>query len=146
MSLSLCHDFWNPQILSPNLGRGGHQKQIDYAIIHLRRNLGYCSLLPRIFRYIVGQILVGINGGCLASHWILIQDATMMFVGVLTLTVSYNVTENGWVICYVWSLFFHGVGLGSEDLMTATSGVENTVGFEVYRELSRVFVRSKSQQ
>jgi hypothetical protein len=41
----------------------------------------------------------------------------MMFVGGRTLTHSYNVTENGWVVCYVWSLFVHGVGLGSEDLM-----------------------------
>jgi hypothetical protein len=46
------------------------------------------------------------------------QDATIMFVGLLTLTASWGVTENGWVICYVWSLLFHGVGLGSEDLMT----------------------------
>jgi hypothetical protein len=74
------------------------------------------------------------------------QDATIMFVGLPTLTASWGVTENGWVICYVWSLLFHGVGLGSEDLMTATSGMENIVGFELYRELSPLFVRSKAQQ
>jgi hypothetical protein len=68
-----------------------------------------------------------------------------MFVGLLMLTASWGVTENGWVICYVWSLFFHGVDLVSGDLLTATFGMENTVEFEVYRELSPLF-RSKAQQ
>lgn len=35
---------------------------------------------------------------------------------------------DGWVICYVWSLFFYGIGVGGEYPMTATSGMENAVG------------------
>jgi hypothetical protein len=51
-----------------------------------------------------------------------------MFVGLLMLTAAWGVTENGWVICYVWSLFFYGIGVGGEYPMTATSGMENAVG------------------
>jgi hypothetical protein len=51
-----------------------------------------------------------------------------MFIGLLMLTAAWGVTENGWVICYVWSLFFYGVGVGGEYPMTATSGMENAVG------------------
>ncbi|KAH0014606.1 MFS general substrate transporter, partial [Aureobasidium melanogenum] len=68
---------------------------------------------------IVGQILVGIIGDWLGRRWGLIQDATIMFVGLLMLTASWGVTQNGWVICYVWSLFFYGVGVGGEYPMTA---------------------------
>lgn len=35
-----------------------------------------------------------------------------MFVGLLMLTAAWGVTQNGWVICYVWSLFFYGIGVG----------------------------------
>jgi hypothetical protein len=51
-----------------------------------------------------------------------------MFVGLLMLTAAYGVTENGWVICYAWSLFFYSIGVGGEYPMTATSGMENAVG------------------
>jgi hypothetical protein len=51
-----------------------------------------------------------------------------MFIGLLMLTASWGVTLNGWVICYAWSLFFYGVGVGGEYPMTATSGMENAVG------------------
>ena len=44
------------------------------------------------------------------------------------LTAAWGVTQNGWVICYVWSLFFYSVGVGGEYPMTATSGMENAVG------------------
>lgn len=39
-----------------------------------------------------------------------------------------NLFSDGWVICYVWSLFFYGIGVGGEYPMTATSGMENAVG------------------
>lgn len=39
-----------------------------------------------------------------------------------------NASPDGWVICYVWSLWFYGVGVGGEYPMTATSGMENAVG------------------
>jgi hypothetical protein len=51
-----------------------------------------------------------------------------MFVGLIMLTSAWGVSQNGWVICYAWSLFFYGVGVGGEYPMTATSGMENAVG------------------
>ena len=51
-----------------------------------------------------------------------------MFIGLLMLTAAWGVTQNGWVICYTWSLFFYGIGVGGEYPMTATSGMENAVG------------------
>ncbi|KAF2750607.1 putative MFS phosphate transporter [Sporormia fimetaria CBS 119925] len=77
---------------------------------------------------IVGQILVGIVGDWLGRRFGLIQDAVIMFVGLLMLTAAWGVTQNGWVICYVWALFFYGIGVGGEYPMTATSGMENAVG------------------
>jgi MFS family permease len=78
--------------------------------------------------YFIGQVLVGVIGDWLGRRWGLIQDATIMFVGLLMLTAAWGVTQNGWVICYVWALFFYGVGVGGEYPMTATSGMENAVG------------------
>ncbi len=77
---------------------------------------------------IIGQILVGILGDWLGRRWGLIQDATIMFLGLLMLVASWGVTLNGWVICYAWALFFYGIGVGGEYPMTATSGMENAVG------------------
>ena len=51
-----------------------------------------------------------------------------MFLGLIMLTAAWGVTQNGWVICYAWSLFVYGVGVGGEYPMTATSGMENAVG------------------
>ncbi|KAJ5242865.1 uncharacterized protein N7469_001192 [Penicillium citrinum] len=81
-----------------------------------------------IIGIIVGQILVGFVGDWIGRRWGLIQDATIMFVGLLMLTAAWGVTQNGWVICYAWSLFFYSVGVGGEYPMTATSGMENAVG------------------
>ena len=61
---------------------------------------------------IVGQMLVGVLGDWLGRRWGLIQDATIMFIGLIMLVAAWGVTENGWVICYVWSLFFYGIGVG----------------------------------
>ena len=77
---------------------------------------------------IVGQILVGILGDWLGRRHGLIQDAVIMFLGLLMLTAAWGVTQNGWVICYVWALFFYGIGVGGEYPMTATAGMENAVG------------------
>ncbi|BCR88015.1 putative MFS phosphate transporter [Aspergillus chevalieri] len=77
---------------------------------------------------IVGQILVGFLGDWLGRRWGLIQDAAIMFIGLLMLTAAWGLTLNGWVICYAWSLFFYGIGVGGEYPMTATSGMENAVG------------------
>ena len=51
-----------------------------------------------------------------------------MFLGLIMLVASWGVTQNGWVVCYAWSLFIYGIGVGGEYPMTATSGMENAVG------------------
>lgn len=56
----------------------------------------------------VGQIGVGIIGDWIGRRWGLIQDAVIMFVGLLMLTSSWGLTLQGWIICYGWSLFFYG--------------------------------------
>lgn len=35
-----------------------------------------------------------------------------MLLGLVMLTAAWGVTENGWVICYAWSLFVYGIGVG----------------------------------
>ncbi|KAJ5235673.1 uncharacterized protein N7469_004841 [Penicillium citrinum] len=77
---------------------------------------------------IVGQILVGFLGDWIGRRWGLIQDATIMFIGLLMLTAAWGVTQNGWIICYAWSLFFYSIGVGGEYPMTATIGMENGYG------------------
>lgn len=51
-----------------------------------------------------------------------------MFIGLIMLIAAWGVTQNGWVICYTWSLFFYGIGVGGEYPMTATAAMENAVG------------------
>lgn len=57
----------------------------------------------------VGQMGVGIIGDWIGRRWGLIQDAAIMFVGLLMLTASWGLNLQGWVICYAWSLFFYGM-------------------------------------
>ncbi|KAK3938050.1 major facilitator superfamily domain-containing protein [Diplogelasinospora grovesii] len=75
----------------------------------------------------VGQLGVGVIGDWIGRRWGLIQDAAIMFVGLLMLTASWGLDLNGWVICYAWSLFFYGFGVGGEYPITATSSMENAV-------------------
>jgi MFS family permease len=49
-----------------------------------------------------------------------------MFLGLLMLTASWGTSLNSWIICYAWSLFFYGVGVGGGYLMTATAAMENS--------------------
>jgi hypothetical protein len=35
-----------------------------------------------------------------------------MTLGLVMLTAAWGLTQNGWVICYVWSLFIYGIGVG----------------------------------
>ncbi|PYH95623.1 MFS phosphate transporter [Aspergillus ellipticus CBS 707.79] len=81
-----------------------------------------------IIGIIVGQVLVGFVGDWIGRRWGLLQDAWVMFLGLVMLTCAWGVTQNGWVICYAWSFFIYGVGVGGEYPMTATSGMENAVG------------------
>lgn len=77
---------------------------------------------------IFGQILVGVLGDWVGRRWGLIQDAAIMLLGLVMLTASWGTTLEGWVICYAWSLFIYGVGVGGEYPMTATAAMENAVG------------------
>ncbi|KAJ9646540.1 hypothetical protein H2201_000629 [Coniosporium apollinis] len=76
---------------------------------------------------IFGQILVGFIGDWIGRRWGLIQDAVIMFVGLLMLTTAWGVTLNSWIIFYAWALFFYGIGVGGEYPMTATSSMESAV-------------------
>lgn len=93
-------------------------------------NYNWISALTylEIIGIIIGQIMVGFIGDWIGRRWGLIQDAVIMFVGLLMLTAAWGTTLNGWVICYAWSLFFYSIGVGGEYPMTATSGMENAVG------------------
>lgn len=42
----------------------------------------------------------------------LIQGAVVMTLGLVMLTAAWGLTMNGWVICYAWSLFIYGIGVG----------------------------------
>jgi MFS family permease len=64
----------------------------------------------------------------IGRRWGLIQDAAIMFIGLLMLVASWGTTLNGWVICYCWALFFYGIGVGGEYPMTATAAMENATG------------------
>lgn len=35
-----------------------------------------------------------------------------MTLGLLMISAAWGLTLNGWVICYAWSLFVYGVGVG----------------------------------
>ena len=87
-----------------------------------------------IIGIIVGQALVGVIGDWyvfffffffffffhlallttsrLGRRWGLIQDALIMVLGLVMLTAAWGVDQNGWVICYAWSLFIYGIGVG----------------------------------
>ncbi|KAE8441453.1 hypothetical protein EG329_004946 [Mollisiaceae sp. DMI_Dod_QoI] len=77
---------------------------------------------------IVGQILVGALGDGIGRRWGLIQDVAIMFLGLCMLVAAWGNSLNGWVICYAWSLFFYGIGVGGEYPMTATAAMENATG------------------
>ncbi|KAK3336254.1 major facilitator superfamily domain-containing protein [Cercophora scortea] len=74
-----------------------------------------------------GQLFVGVIGDWIGRRWGLIQDAAIMWVGLLMLTAGWGLNLEGWVICYAFSLFFYGIGVGGEYPITATSSMENAV-------------------
>lgn len=47
-----------------------------------------------------------------------------MFIGLIMLTAAWGVTQNGWVICYAWSLFFYGIGVGKFSREPQTSSFQ----------------------
>jgi MFS family permease len=80
-----------------------------------------------IIGIMAGQLVVGVLGDWVGRRWGLIQDALIMFIGLLMLTASWGLTLQGWVICYAWSLFFYSFGVGGEYPITATSSLESAV-------------------
>ncbi|KAN0112586.1 putative inorganic phosphate transporter C8E4.01c [Hyaloscypha variabilis] len=77
---------------------------------------------------ICGQLLVGALGDGIGRRWGLIQDVIIMFLGLCMLVASWGTSLQGWVVCYAWSLFFYGIGVGGEYPMTATASMENATG------------------
>ncbi|KAL7416619.1 major facilitator superfamily domain-containing protein [Mrakia frigida] len=77
---------------------------------------------------IVGQVLVGFEGDWVGRKFGLVQDALIMFLGLVMLTASWGTTLEGWVICYAWCLFIYGIGVGGEYPMTSTSSLEAKTG------------------
>jgi MFS family permease len=52
----------------------------------------------------------------------------IMLLGLIMLVASWGTSLNGWVVCYAWSLFVYGIGVGGEYPMTATAAMENATG------------------
>lgn len=75
---------------------------------------------------IVGQILVGIEGDWIGRRFGMVQDALIMTLGSIMLTAMWGTSLNGWVICYAWSLFIYGIGVGGEYPMTSTRAMEGS--------------------
>jgi MFS family permease len=56
----------------------------------------------------------------------MVQDAVVMTIGTLMLMAAWGTSLNGWVICYAWSLWVYGVGVGGEYPMTSTRAMEGS--------------------
>ena len=50
-----------------------------------------------------------------------------MLIGLVMLICSWGTDLQGWAICYAFSLFVYGFGVGGEYPMTATTSIENAV-------------------
>ncbi|CAO1622410.1 unnamed protein product [Parajaminaea phylloscopi] len=81
-----------------------------------------------IIGIIVGQILVGIEGDWIGRRFGMVQDALVMTLGSIMLTAMWGTSLQGWVICYAWSLFIYGIGVGGEYPMTSTRAMEASSG------------------
>lgn len=87
-------------------------------------SINYLEIVGIIF----GQIIVGIIGDWIGRRWGIIQDAVIMFLGTIMLTAMWGNSLNGWVICYAFSLWFFGVGVGGEYPMTSITAMEGVHG------------------
>jgi hypothetical protein len=61
----------------------------------------------------------------IGRRWGLIQDVIIMFLGLCMLVASWGTSLQGWVVCYAWSLFFYGIGVGGE--VSAETYSQNTI-------------------
>jgi len=87
-------------------------------------SINYLEIVGIIF----GQIIVGIIGDWIGRRWGIIQDAVIMFLGTVMLTAMWGPSLNGWVICYAFSLWVFGVGVGGEYPMTSITAMEGVHG------------------
>lgn len=58
----------------------------------------------------------------------MVQDALIMTLGSIMLTAMWGKTLNGWVICYAWSQFVYGFGVGGEYPVVGTTSMEVATG------------------
>ncbi len=65
---------------------------------------------------------------CPLSRFGLVQDALVMTLGLVMLTAMWGLNLNGWIICYAWSAFIYGFGVGGEYPMTSTTSMEYKAG------------------
>ena len=86
--------------------------------------INYLEIVGIIF----GQIIVGIVGDWIGRRWGIIQDALIMFLGSVMLTAMWGTSLTGWVICYAFSLWLFGVGVGGEYPMTSITAMEGVHG------------------
>lgn len=95
---------------------------------HTECNENWISAIDylEIIGIIVGQILVGFEGDWVGRRFGMVQDALIMFLGSIMLTAMWGIDHNGWVICYAWSLFIYGIGVGGEYPMTSTRAMEGS--------------------
>jgi MFS family permease len=77
-----------------------------------------------IIGIICGQILVGFEGDWIGRRFGMVQDAVVMSLGTVMLIAAWGTSLNGWVICYAWSLWIYGIGVGGEYPMTSTRAME----------------------
>ncbi|MCO5566073.1 hypothetical protein L7F22_019749 [Adiantum nelumboides] len=103
----------------PNCWGSAKPRQCDSQWIHA---VDYLEIVGIIF----GQILVGIEGDWIGRRFGMVQDALVMTLGSVMLTAMWGTSLNGWVICYAWSLFIYGIGVGGEYPMTSTRAMEGS--------------------
>jgi len=78
----------------------------------------------QIVGIIIGQVVVGFFGDWLGRRYGMIQDAAIMTLGALMLTVSNGTDARGWVIMYAISQLVYGIGVGGEYPMTGATTCE----------------------
>mgnify|MGYP002716174148 FL=1 len=94
--------------------------------VECEKNWIYAIDYLEIIGIIVGQVLVGVEGDWVGRRFGMVQDAAIMTLGSVMLTAMWGVSHNGWVICYAWSLFVYGIGVGGEYPMTSTRAMEGS--------------------
>jgi hypothetical protein len=78
------------------------------------RALFFQQTYLQIIGIMVGQVAVGFEGDWIGRKFGLVQDALIMFVGLIMLTAMWGTSLSGWTIMYAWSLFIYGIGVGGE--------------------------------